>query len=68
MEKLFREVRRLVAAKKFEELHNLSIIKPGKFNWVKEIFENINVKDHPDKHALIWTNGRETKYFSFAEM
>jgi len=68
METIFREIRRLITAKKFEELRSLPIIKPAKFNWVKEIFENINVKDHPDKHALIWTNGRETKYFSFAEM
>ena len=39
---LFREIQRLIAEKEFEALQNLSIEKPIKFNWVKEVFENIH--------------------------
>jgi acetyl-CoA synthetase len=68
MEKLFREIQRLIAEKKFEALQQLPVHKPVKFNWVKEVFENIHVKDRPDEPALIWTNGSETQRFSFMQM
>ena len=48
MEQLFREIRNLIAEKRFEELSVLNIPKPDKFNWVKEVFEDIHVKDTPD--------------------
>ncbi len=65
MEKLFREVSRLIADKNFAALQQLKIPKPEKFNWVKEIFEGIYVKDTPDATALLWTDGKETHRFSF---
>src|SRR5678816_2093227 len=68
MENIFREIQRLIVGKKFEALQTLSIRKPVKFNWVKEVFEDIHVKDRPDEPALIWTNGSETQSFSFMEM
>jgi acetyl-CoA synthetase len=34
---------------------------------VSEVFENINVKDHADAMALIWTDGKQTQNFSFSE-
>ena len=68
MEKLFRTIRQLIADKQFDELARLDIEKPEYFNWVKEIFEGIHVKDTPDTHALLWTDGKQTIPYSFAEM
>ena len=57
MENLFRQVRDLIAVHKFDELSRINIIKPDRFNWVKEVFEAIHVKDNPEATALIWTDG-----------
>ena len=67
-ENLYRQIRKMIAGKQFEALRTLSIEKPKKFNWVTEVFENINVKDHPHTRALIWTDGVQTKTFSFEDM
>ncbi|HRI19802.1 MAG TPA: AMP-binding protein, partial [Panacibacter sp.] len=64
-ENLYRQINEMIAAKQFEALSTLSISKPEKFNWVTEVFEKIHVHDSPDKQALIWTDGAETKKFSF---
>lgn len=68
MEYLYRKVRQLIFAEKFDELYNIKIEKPVKFNWVTEVFENINIKDKPGTDALIWTDGKKALHFSFAEM
>jgi len=68
MENIFREIQRLIAEKKFAALQTLSMQKPVKFNWVKEVFEDIHVKDRLDEPALIWTNGNKTQSFSFVQM
>ena len=68
MEQLFRKIRVLIAEKKFDELRGLPIPKPEKFNWVKEVFEDIHVKDTPEATALLWTNGAEVNAYSFREM
>ncbi len=68
MEKIFRTIRQLIADKQFDQLADLEIIKPEYFNWVKEIFEGIHVKDTPEAPALIWTDGRESIRYSFAAM
>jgi len=67
-ENLFRHVRDMIARKQFDDLRMLNIIKPEKFNWVKEVFENIHVKECPDAEALVWTDGEQTKIFSFEDM
>lgn len=67
MEQFFRLVRRHIAEKKFGALQSLSISKPHYFNWVSEVFEAINVMDHADATALIWTDGNKEEKFSFAE-
>jgi len=67
MEKLFRQVRRRITERDFNALQGLFIDRPVHFNWVKEVFEAINVKDHPDDTALIWTDGEVTERYSFAE-
>ena len=68
MEKLFRDIRQLIADKNFEALVQLEIMKPEKFNWASEIFEGIHVKDTPDATALLWTNGNDVINFSFREL
>ena len=68
MEKLYREIGSLIAEKNFEALGNLNIPRPQKFNWAKEIFEGIHVNDTPTATALLWTNGQETRKFSFLEV
>jgi len=65
---LCRQIREMIATKQFEALRALEITKPQRFNWVEEIFENIHVKDTPDAQALVWTDGVETKIFSFREI
>lgn len=68
MENLFRNIRQLIAMEKFEELNQLPIEKPLSFNWVTEVFENINVKDHPQAPALKWTDGNQIRQFTFLEL
>lgn len=68
MEQLFRNIRDLIREHKFEELKQLEIQKPERFNWVKEIFEGIHVKERPDATALLWTDGVETFHYSFLEI
>src|SRR5215203_4046219 len=67
-ENLFRLIREMIAGKKFDALKGLNIENPKKFNWVKEVFENINLKDHPHSQALLWTDGDQTKIFSFEDL
>jgi acetyl-CoA synthetase len=68
MEQLFREIRQLIADENFDALRQLDIPKPEYFNWTHEIFEGIHVKDTPDATALLWTNGTETKQFTFSDL
>lgn len=64
-ELLFRNVREIIASNQQDRLSELKFPKPLRFNWVKEIFERINLKDLPNNKALIWTNGTLTSTFSF---
>ncbi len=52
----------------FARLNHMDI--PEYFNWAKEIFEDLHVKDHPDKAALIWTDMEtsETRTYSYKEL
>jgi len=68
MEQLFRKMRELIAAEDFNALRRLDIPRPEYFNWVKEVFEAIHVQDTPDATALLWTNGTETRAYSFKEV
>jgi acyl-coenzyme A synthetase/AMP-(fatty) acid ligase len=67
-ENLYRLIRKMIADKQYGALSALNIPKPEKFNWVTEVFENINVKDLPHAQALVWTNGTQTKKFTFEDL
>ena len=43
---------------------------PPYFNWAKEIFEDLHVKQTPDKKALIWTDidAQETIAYSYKDL
>jgi acyl-coenzyme A synthetase/AMP-(fatty) acid ligase len=68
IENTFRLIRKMIAEREFAALRDLIIVKPKKFNWVAEVFEKINVQDHPNDRALIWTDGAQTKTFSFEDL
>src|SRR5215813_1957684 len=65
---LYRQIGEMIAGKQFDALRGLKIVKPEKFNWVTEVFENMNVKAAPNAQALIWTDSKQTKEFSFHEL
>lgn len=45
-------------------------VLPEKFNWAKEIFEDLHVKETPDKAALIWNDihTKEVRSFTYAQL
>ena len=67
MEKLFRVTRQLIADKNFKGLYALDIKRPELFNWVTEVFENINISDHGPANALVWTDGKQTITHTFEQ-
>ena len=52
----------------FERLNAMTL--PSQFNWAKQIFEDLHVKETPDKTALIWNDIHtlETLTFSYAQV
>ena len=68
MEKTFREIRQLIGDKDFDSLAKLNIPKPARFNWTRDIFEGIHVKDTPGATALLWTNGTTEHKYTFLEI
>ena len=65
MKDLFEKINSLIKERDFDSLYELEIKKPEKFNWVHEIFEGIHLKNHPEKTALLWTDGTDTKAYTF---
>ncbi len=52
----------------FETLNTMEI--PEYFNWAREVFEDLHVKERGDKKALIWTDivTKEVKKYTYNEM
>ncbi len=65
MIKMFRHIRTLIANENYNELANYKMKKPEQFNWVKDVFEAINVHDQPDATALIWTDSTTRNHYTF---
>ena len=76
MKEIFKEVIRIsmmeetldkenCAKELFAQLNAMEI--PKYFNWVSDIFEDLHVKENPDKRALIWTDidTLETRTYSY---
>ncbi|MHC5309608.1 acyl-CoA synthetase [Myroides sp. LJL116] len=65
MKDLYKNIGELLKQEDYQALHDLKIEKPEYFNWVTEVFEDIHVKESPDKTALLWTDGETTHHYSF---
>ncbi|MDA3917952.1 MAG: AMP-binding protein [Deltaproteobacteria bacterium] len=76
MKEIFKEIIRInmmeetsekeeCAGNLFKKLNSMEL--PRYFNWTSDIFEDLHVKENPDKKALIWTDldTLETKTFSY---
>ncbi len=68
MSLLFRTVRQLIAENRYDELRSIVIEKPAHFNWVRDVFEGLNLREAPERPALIWTDGELTQTFSFEKL
>lgn len=68
MKELYKKVADHIANKDFDALYQLSISAPEKFNWVRDVFEAINVTEHSNDRALVWTDGVATKSYTFLQL
>lgn len=64
----FIEAKQAISKQDFSSLRNLSLDKPTYFNWVEEIFYDINVKSFGLDKALIWRYKEQERIFSFQEI
>lgn len=65
---LYHNVAKAITDKDFDNLKHLKTIKPQFFNWVTDVFEPLNVKQHPNDKALIWKYNNQEDNFTFAEI
>lgn len=62
---LFTQVRKSVAIQDTQNLDKLKLTKPEFFNWVEDVFYEMNVKTYPDSHALIWRYKEKERIYTF---
>jgi acetyl-CoA synthetase len=65
---LFTKVRTAVANEEFKQPGHVILTKPEHFNWVMEVFYEMNVKAYPDSTALLWRYHQKEKSFTFREI
>ncbi|HLV39018.1 AMP-binding protein [Xanthomarina sp.] len=65
---LYQRVAQAIKENDFDGLHLLKPVKPEYFNWVTDVFEPLNVKQHPNDKALIWKYKEQREDFTFAEI
>src|SRR5690625_4242498 len=68
MKQVYKDVIDLLQNKDYGKLNDYKIQRPDKMNWMVEIFEGIHLKNHPNKTALLWTNGEDTINYSFQDI
>ncbi|MEM0994704.1 MAG: AMP-binding protein, partial [Bacteroidota bacterium] len=61
----FEQARSHIYQQEFSKLKALSLDKPTYFNWVEEIFYDLNVKSFGEARALIWRYYEQEKVYSF---
>ncbi len=64
----FEAARKLLAQEDYDQLKDLHLDKPNHFNWVEEVFHNLNVKSFGEEEALIWRYNEQEKRYSFRGM
>jgi acetyl-CoA synthetase len=65
---IYRRVAQAIAEKDFDTLHQIKPVKPTHFNWVTDVFEPLNVQQHPNDLALIWKYNDQQETYTFAEL
>lgn len=68
LQEQFKTIRGYITNRQFAELERFSFPVPTHFNWVKEILEEINCVEFPDREALIWTDGSDVKRYSYDDL
>lgn len=68
MKQMYKDVIALLQNKEYAKLKKYPIKRPKEMNWVEEIFEGIHLKNHPNKTALLWTDGENTVNYSFHDI
>ncbi|MCF6297234.1 MAG: AMP-binding protein [Flavobacteriaceae bacterium] len=64
----FKQVRASIANSEYDKLATYQLEKPEYFNWVEEIFYELNVKAFPNDCALIWKYNDKEEIYSFQQM
>lgn len=64
----YRQVAACIASHQFDQLRELPLTKPDRFNWVTDVFEAIHNQDRPNQTALIWTDGHRESRYSFDDI
>lgn len=68
LQEQFKTIRGYITNRQFSELNAFSFPVPTHFNWVKDIFEEINCAEFPDREALIWTDGSSVQHYSYDDL
>jgi acyl-coenzyme A synthetase/AMP-(fatty) acid ligase len=59
------QVRAAITNENFDSLAALELTKPVYFNWVMDVFYELNVKNYPDSNALIWRYNEKERFYTF---
>lgn len=65
IQSFFQAAREAIATEQYHTLQALQIDYPSSFNWVTDIFCELNLKTHPDAEALIWRHNEKEKRYTF---
>ncbi len=65
IKEFYTQVRADITNENFENLVTLQLTKPVYFNWVIDVFYEMNVKNYPDSHALIWRYNEKERSYTF---
>lgn len=68
LQEQFKTVRGYISNRQFAELEQFSFSVPETFNWVREVFEEINCVEFPHREALIWTDDSEVKIYTYDDL
>lgn len=64
----FKTIRGYISNRQFAELEQFSFSVPKTFNWVREVFEEINCVEFPHREALIWTDDSQVKIYTYDDL
>lgn len=64
----FKQVRASITNSEYAKLATYELEKPEYFNWVEEIFYELNVKPYSNDPALIWKYNTKEETYSFLQM